>query len=171
MTVQDIEKTGRIWYLISLISFYILKLFYKILHKEMQFVKFGIVGLSNTVIAYLIYSGLLILFEKMRWFPNADYLIASVISFVLSVLWSFYWNSRKVFVVKEGEERKLLPALIKTFISYSFTGLILSNILLVIWVKVFGISKFIAPLINLVVTIPLNFIINKFWAFKTKKAE
>lgn len=180
MTVQDIKKTGRIWYLISLISFYILKLFYKILHKEMtkesfnafmQFVKFGIVGLSNTVIAYLIYSGLLILFEKMRWFPNADYLIASVISFVLSVLWSFYWNSRKVFVVKEGEERKLLPALIKTFISYSFTGLILSNILLVIWVKVFGISKFIAPLINLVVTIPLNFIINKFWAFKTKKAE
>lgn len=180
MTKQDIEKNNKIWYLISLIGFYFLRFFYGIFHKEltrkkydafMQFVKFGIVGLSNTILSYLIYCGFLLVFEKLGWFSEWDYLVASIISFILSVLWSFYWNSKKVFVVKEGEERKLLPALLKTYVSYSFTGLFLGNVLLVLWVRVCGISKYVAPFINLIVTIPLNFIINKFWAFKTKKTD
>ncbi len=180
MTKADIKTDNKIWYLISLICFYILRFFLGIFHKEltksgfeafMQFVKFGIVGLSNTIIAYIIYAGVLFLFESNDWLPKYDYLIASVLSFVLSVLWSFFWNSRKVFVVEEGEKRDWFPALVKTFVAYSFTGLFLSNVLLVIWVKVFHISKYIAPLINLIVTIPLNFIINKFWAFKTKKTS
>ncbi|MEG2931919.1 MAG: GtrA family protein [Ruthenibacterium sp.] len=29
-----------------------------------------------------------------------------------------------------------------------------------------GVSEWIAPVINLVITIPLNFILNKFWTFK-----
>lgn len=33
----------------------------------------------------------------------------------------------------------------------------------------FGISKFIAPLINLIISVPVNFIMNKMWAFKTEK--
>jgi putative flippase GtrA len=37
-----------------------------------------------------------------------------------------------------------------------------------VWINVFGISKYVAPLINLVISIPLNFIINKFWAFRTQ---
>ena len=32
---------------------------------------------------------------------------------------------------------------------------------------VLGISKCVAPLINLIISIPLNFIINRYWAFKT----
>lgn len=45
---------------------------------------------------------------------------------------------------------------LKTYISYAGTGIVLSNILLAIWIEVFGISKVIAPLINLMVTIPIN---------------
>ena len=33
----------------------------------------------------------------------------------------------------------------------------------------FGNSKFIAPLINLIISVPVNFIMNKMWAFKTEK--
>jgi putative flippase GtrA len=178
MTKDDINKDNKIWYLISLICFYILRFFLGLFHKEltkksfdafMQFVKFGIVGLSNTILSYLIYAGVLYLFENNGWLPKYDYLVASVLAFILSVLWSFFWNSRKVFVVEEGEKRAWFPALIKTYVAYSFTGLFLGNVLLIMWVKGFHISKYIAPLINLVVTIPINFVINKFWAFKTKK--
>ena len=95
-----------------------------------------------------------------------DYLIAQIAAFVISVLWSFYWNSKMVFTLEEGKERSVWKALIKTFIAYSFTGLFLNSILLFLWVRVFSISEFIAPLINLVVSVPLNFIINKFWAFR-----
>ena len=131
----------------------------------MQFVKFGIVGLSNTVISYVLYVAGLLVFRKLDILPDNGYLVAQAVAFVLSVLWSFYWNNKLVFALQEGDDRSILKALVKTFISYSFTGLFLSSILLVVWVKVLHISEFIAPIINLLVTVPLNCVINKFWAF------
>lgn len=131
-----------------------------------QFVKFGIVGVSNTILSYVLYAGSLFFFQQLRIFPKADYLISQGIAFVLSVLWSFYWNNKKVFVLQEGQERSIWKALIKTYISYSFSGLFLSGVLLVFWVQVLHVSKLIAPIINLIFTVPINFILNKKWAFK-----
>lgn len=131
-----------------------------------QFIKFGIVGLSNTIISYVIYAGGLMLFKKFDILPEYNYLLAQIIAFLLSVLWSFYWNNKKVFVPEEGKERSLWKALLKTYISYSFTGLFLNSILLILWVDILGISEFVAPVFNLLISVPLNFIINKFWAFK-----
>ncbi len=125
----------------------------------LQFVKFGLVGLSNTVISYLVYVVLV-------WF-DIHYLLASAVGFVVSVCNSFYWNNRYVFQSKEADVwwKKLL----RTFIAYAGTGLLLSNILLFVWVECFHIGKLIAPVINLIITVPLNFVINKYWAFGEKK--
>ena len=101
-------------------------------------------------------------------FSSYDYIIASVISFVISVYWSFYWNDKLVFILEEGKQRSKWKSLIKTYISYSVTGLFLSMILLYIWVDFLDVSEYIASIINLIITVPLNFIINKFWAFKAK---
>ncbi|MCI9477600.1 MAG: GtrA family protein [Lachnospiraceae bacterium] len=125
-----------------------------------QFVKFGIVGLSNTLISYVVYLAGVRL--------GMHYLLASVLGFVISVLNSFYWNNKYVFQ-KGDEERNLWLTLIKTFLAYASTGLILANILLYIWVDVLGISEYLGPIINLVITVPLNFVINKLWAFRTKR--
>ena len=133
-----------------------------------QFIKFGIVGLSNTVISYLLYVGALLIFQKKQWIPSIDYLVAQVIAFVLSVLWSFYWNNKYVFKQNEGQERNIFAALLKTYVSYAFTGLFLNSVLSFIWVEVIGVSKLIAPIINLLVSVPINFFMNKFWAFKSK---
>ena len=132
----------------------------------MEFIKFGIVGLSNTVISYVIYAVCLLTFQKLQILEGIDFIVAQVIQFLLSVLWSFYWNNKVVFTLRHGEQRSLWKALLKTYISYSFTGLFLNSILLVLWIKVLHVSEFIAPIINLVVSVPLNFLINKFWAFK-----
>jgi len=43
--------------------------------------------------------------------------------------------------------------------------------LLIFWVKVLHISEFIAPILNLLISVPLNFVINKYWAFKSSKKE
>ena len=104
-------------------------------------------------------------------FLEIDYLLAQVIAFVLSVLWSFYWNNKYVFDQDENSERNLLRALAKTYASYAFTGLILNSVLSVIWVEVFHFSKLIAPVINLLVSVPVNFLLNKFWAFRGKAQE
>lgn len=139
----------------------------------MQFVKFGIVGVSNTVISYVLYAATLLILQKADLFPKTDYLWAQIVAFILSVLWSFYWNNKMVFVTSEESERVWWKALIKTYISYSFTGLLLNSILLILWVKICGMSEFVAPILNLLISVPLNFLINKFWAFKAtnKKCE
>lgn len=166
---------SALWSIIEKIARVVLESCFKLCKKElsdetfsaiMQFVKFGIVGVSNTVISYVLYAISLLGFQKTGIFGKVDYLAAQIIAFVLSVLWSFYWNNKMVFVQEEGEKRSVIGALIKTYISYSFTGLFLNSILLVIWVQVFHISEFIAPIINLLISVPVNFIINKFWAFK-----
>ncbi len=124
-----------------------------------QFIKFGIVGLSNTALSYIIYAALV--------YVGLYYITASVIAFVLSVLNSFFWNNKYVFKPGDDQQRRgIWGALIKTYISYSFTGLVLSNILLYFFVDILHISEYIAPLIGLVITIPVNFVLNKKWAFK-----
>ena len=73
-----------------------------------------------------------------------------------------------VFTNKEGEKRNLFSALMKTYAAYGFTGLFLSEVLLMLWVNKLGINEYIAPIINLLVTVPLNFLMQKYWAFKEK---
>ena len=50
--------------------------------------------------------------------------------------------------------------------AYAGTGLILNNILLIFWVDIMGIHEMLGPILNLFITIPLNFLLNKYWAFK-----
>lgn len=132
----------------------------------MEFIKFGIIGVSSTLVSYGVNVMTLFILAKVR--VEWDYIIGNVFSFLISVLWSFFWNNRVVFVLEEGEERSVVGALIKTYVSYAFTGLIVCNILSWIWVDILKISKYIAPLINSIINLPLNFIINKLWAFKKK---
>ena len=54
-------------------------------------------------------------------------------------------------------------------LSYAGTGLVLNNILLVIWIEGLKMHEMLGPIINLFITIPLNFLLNKFWAFRGKQ--
>ena len=82
--------------------------------------------------------------------------------------------------------------LLKTYAAYAFTGLLLNNLLLWLWVDVIDISRFctgianglmgigivlthrelsgyLGPVLNMFVTIPVNFVMNKFWAYRQKE--
>lgn len=129
-----------------------------------QFIKFGIVGVSNTLLSYAINVAVLLILSPLN--ISRDYFIANIISFIISVAWSFFWNNKYVFKQREGEKRNIVSALLKTYVSYGVTGLVLANVLSFLWVDVLGISKYIAPLLNLVISVPVNFLLNKLWAFK-----
>ena len=164
--IWNILNRVMLWFVFDLFK---LKISEENWNKFLQFVKFGIVGVSNTLISYVIYVVALMIFEKNRLIPKFDYIGAQVIAFFISVLWSFYWNRKFVFEAESGISWP--KALLKTYISYAFTGIVLSNVLLVFWVQILHISKLIAPIINLVVSVPLNFILNKFWAFKKDEGK
>jgi len=148
----------------------------RIIHKEFneksftnfyQFIKFGIVGLSNTIISYVLYVVSLQLLRSAGVGATKDYLLAQFIAFIISVFWSYCWNSKTVFVLENHQKRSFFRSLIRAYIAYSFTGLFLNEFLLMFWVNVLHISEYIGPIINLIITVPLNFIINKYWAFKS----
>lgn len=129
----------------------------------LQFVKFGIVGLSNTLIAYAVYAACV-------WL-GCHYLVANGLGFVVGVLNAYYWSDRYVFKKGEGETRSALWTLVKTYLAYGATGLLLASLLLYIYVDQWHVSAYQAQLLVLVVTVPLNFIINKCWSFKTKQTN
>lgn len=121
-----------------------------------QFVKFGIVGVTNTLISLVIYYIFILINVEL-------YIIGSIVGFFVSVLNAYYWNNR--FVFQANFKRNQAKALMKTYLSYGLTST-LSIGLLVVLVEILNISESVAPIINLAITIPLNFILNKYWAFK-----
>lgn len=128
-----------------------------------QFIKFGLVGAINTILSYFItnlcYYGF-----------NLHEQICNIIAFILTVFISFILNSRFVFN-ENTNQRNFFKALTKVYVSYSITGLFLTAILLYVEEEILKIPHYIATLMNLVITIPLNFILNKFWAYKEKGGE
>ena len=131
-----------------------------------QFVKFGLIGVTNTLLSYGIYMLVIWLLEPYN--ITFDYLIGSVLGFIISVLWSFFWNNKLVFN-KDAEKRSIWKSLLKTYLSYAATGIVLANALLYIFVDLMGISKAVAPFVGLLITVPLNFVLNKYWAFRKEK--
>lgn len=133
----------------------------KIKNTIIQFIKFGMVGAINTILSYAITNmGYYIL--------NLHEQVCNLIAFVITVFISFMLNNKFVFKKEDEnkEKRSFWESLIKVYISYSITGLFLTALLLFVEESMLGIPHYIATLMNLIITIPLNFILNKFWAFK-----
>lgn len=126
-----------------------------------QFIKFSLVGLSNTIVHYLVYL--------ICTFLGLHYMFANFCAFTISVLNSFYWNNKYVFKEQNTGQRYWVQVLVKTYIAYGITGLLLSSILLYVEIDLCDINELIAPILNLCITTPLNFIINKFWAYREKE--
>ena len=125
-----------------------------------QFVKFGLVGVSNLVVYYIVYRILLHF--------GCHYIVANGIGFVVSVLNSYLWNSIFVFKTSDGADRSGTATLVKTFIAYALTGLVLQSLLLHVLIDMLHISEKVAPLLTVCVTTPLNFLLNKFWTYREK---
>jgi putative flippase GtrA len=118
-----------------------------------QFVKFGIVGISNNIVSLGIYYIVVAV--------NANlYMVGYVVGFVAGVLNSYIWNSKYVF-----RKAANVKSLIKTFVCYGAT-LLLGSAFLFIMVDLFDVSTFIAPIFVIVLTLPLNFLLNKIWTFR-----
>lgn len=147
-----------------------------------QFIKFGIVGVSNTLISEGLYCVLV--------FFKVPYLIAYFIGFFLSVLNAYYWSNKYVFKADPGQEKRVWwKVLLKTYAAYLW-GFIVGSLLLMVWVDLVRISQYMGGLaeffaehgfpqvdaeflgqvlaagINLLITVPMNFLVNKFWAYK-----
>ena len=123
-----------------------------------QFVKFGLVGAVNTLLSL----GINYLFI---WIDPSLYLWGTFAGWAVSVLNAFYWNNRFVFQKKAATRKELWLRLGKSYVSYG-ASFLLSTLLMWLEVDVLGLSEWLSPILTLVITIPLNFVVNKLWTFR-----
>ena len=133
-----------------------------------QLLKFLLVGITSGIVNFLAYNLILLLFGALQLFPNIDYMIGLIVGFIVSVYWSFLLNRKFVFNSPEELTIPWYQALIKMYITYAFTGVVLNTVLSYLWVDVLGIPKTIITLINDIVGFPITFLMTKFWSFRKK---
>ncbi len=129
-----------------------------------QFIKFSLVGVSNTLISLGIYYLCLYAFH---W----HYQLSNAVSYLISMVNAYYWNSRFVFhSARTYTLRQHLAAFLKSLVSYGGTFL-LNAALLSLLVEALHISEGLAPIAALVITYPVNYLLNKHWAFRKQKED
>lgn len=132
-----------------------LNLIKRIIEKYDDFIKFAIVGLGNLFVSLITYY-ILVYF-------SINYQIANIGGFITGSLNGYIWN--KIWVFKSSKKNG--SSIIKFYLTYLSTWF-LSALLLYIWIEVFKISDIIAPVINVFITTPINYLLNKYWVFKNK---
>lgn len=123
-----------------------------------QFLKFGVVGVGNTLLSLAVYY-------LFIWINPRLYQAGNAVGWVVSVANAFYWNNKYVFYGGAQNKKVLLRQIGKCYLSYGATFL-LSAVLLHIETERLRWPETFSPLINLALTIPLNFLLNRYWTFR-----
>ncbi len=124
-----------------------------------QFMKFGIVGVSNTVLAFVIYTVLFKIFD-------VNYLVASAIGFAVGAINGFLLNRAWTFQGHEGDAfTPVRWAIVQT------CGLGLDELLLYLGVHALGIDKLAAQAFAIVIVVVLTFFANRTWTFRANSVE
>src|SRR5271166_1677633 len=124
-----------------------------------QFVKFGIVGVSNTLLTFIVYTLLLKVFGV--W-----YLAASAIGFIVGATNGFLLNRKWTFREHVGDS--LTPVrwgIVQT------CGLALNEGLLFVFVGEAHLNKLVAQALATVVVTVSTFLANRAWTFRMHPPE
>lgn len=119
--------------------------------------KFGIVGVMNTAVDFLVYT---VLVSVLGW----GLYVSQVISYSCGMLNSYVINRKWTFSTKNG------------FFSWELVRFILLNLsmmllgMAIIWfcTQQLMLHKLVAKLISTVLVLVVNFLVSNFWVFRSK---
>jgi putative flippase GtrA len=121
-----------------------------------QFLKFGIVGLFNTLLGYAVIFSCMYLLKLSPILSNVlGYMVGLVVSYVL--------NRQFTFENKSKSKLQILRFLIVFAVSYA-----INLILLVVSMQTFGLQAGISQVIGGVGYVLTSFLLNKYYVFVAK---
>lgn len=120
-----------------------------------QFVKFSLVGVSNTAVDFLLYAFL-------TRVVGLHYLAANVLSFGTAATWSYLANRTWTFRDRASRIRTQYPK----FVAVSVGGLLLTTLSLYVLVHVLGVFDLFAKVLTIGLTLFWNFLLNRYWTFR-----
>ncbi len=124
-----------------------------------QFIRFGIVGVSNTLITAII---IWVLLELLHF---SDYL-ANIIGYVVGLANSFIWNRKWTFENNARISQTIFKFVIIFAVSYLFQ---LGNLYLLL--NFTTIDAYICQLLSIITYTIVNFVLNRYYTFKTTTNE
>jgi putative flippase GtrA len=124
-----------------------------------QFVKFGIVGVSNTLLTFIVYTVLLKVFGV--W-----YIAASAIGFIVGATNGFLLNRRWTFAGHVGDA--LTPV---RWAVVQGCGLALNLVLLFVFVHEAGLDELIAQAFATGLVTVSTFFANRAWTFRMQHGQ
>ncbi|MET3123844.1 putative flippase GtrA [Oxalobacteraceae bacterium GrIS 2.11] len=116
--------------------------------------RFLITGTLNTLLTYCLY----LLFKTVL-----NYQLAYFLSYIVGILFTYVMSS--LFVFKS-------PISLLTFIRFPLVYVVqyfFGAIILALAVKILGVSENIAPLIVIVFTLPITYLLSKFFLLKSNQ--
>ena len=122
-----------------------------------RIVKFSVVGVSNTIVSYVTYAVCI--------YFGMHYLLANALGFLTGTTNAFFGNKKFVFT-QAGKTVHPLIVYFKTLTAYAVMGLGVNSILSYVLIDVFSISKYLAPIGIALITVPGNYVLNRFWAMR-----
>lgn len=126
----------------------------KDINEFISLIKFGIVGVSNTLVNWIIFF----ILNNI----GVYYITANVIAYLIATANSYFWNSKWVFKFKKEENLKV-PL---RFILLNLIGLVLNSTILYLLVDLLHFSRMISLIIATGIVMIVNYFINKVWVFK-----
>ena len=118
-----------------------------------RFIKFGMVGVINTLVNWIIFFILNAL--------GMYYILANIIAYILGTVNSYLWNTLWVFKYKDKASTETT---IK-FIILNLIGLGLNTGILDVLVDLCNLNKFIGLVTTTAIVMIINYIVNKLWVF------
>lgn len=128
----------------------------------------------NEIINYIIFGVLTTLVSLVTYYLCSKvfhiyYLVSSVISFIISVLFAYVTN--KIYVFKsDAKGSKVLKELF-SFVSSRILSFIIENVILVILVSVIKLDDMISKTIVQIIVIILNYILSKLVFLRSKNEK
>ena len=155
---------NKIWRFVMRLCRWGLTLILKLLHKDLtdaqwqvweQFIKFAMVGCSNSlvclVVCYIILFG----------FGEEQYLLGQTLGYIAAIFNSFFWNSKYVFSDHRGNKKTAFGRMCVCNVAVY----VLQIGALCFLVDIVAVSEWIAPVLAILIALPVNFFLNKLFVF------
>jgi putative flippase GtrA len=119
-----------------------------------QFVRFLVVGLSNTALSFVAYRLLLLV--------STPYLVAAPIAFAVGVLNGYILNRRWTFSAPDTTRSRLL------YVLFGALGAVTLTLLVLLFVRAAGIDRVLAYVVAIPPVTVATFLANRFWTFSDR---
>jgi putative flippase GtrA len=122
----------------------------------LQLLRFAVVGGSGYVVN-------LVVFAFAHHAVGLDYRLAAAVAFLIAVSNNFAWNRVWTFAAQRGRVRMQAPR----FLVVSVVTFVITLGLLTAFVELVGLSEVAAQALSVGLGLPLNFVGQKLWSFRS----